>query len=298
MKIEQWLQYNTSKLDGKVVALTGATGDLGSLLCEHLARLNATVLMLDRNLEKSVALKNKILAQYPNARLENIQIDMNKLRNVHDVAMGLQNRQIDFLILNAAVYNVPLVTAETSYNNVFQVNFIAPYYLTKTLLPTLARSKGKVIAVGSIAHKSVALDENDLDYSETESQSKIYANSKRWLMFALAKLVKTDLNVRLAIVHPGVTLTQMTNHYHPAINWLVRLGMKVAFPSPEKAVLSLLAGVFMDCDYDEWIGPERANIWGFPRIQPLNTCSLAEKERIYTLAENIYRVVKDFILKV
>lgn len=298
MKIEQWLQYNECDLSGKVVALTGATGDLGSLLCEHLARLHATVLMLDRNLEKSVALKTKILQKYPAAQLENIQLDLSKLSNVHDVAVSLQNRQIDFLVLNAAVYNVPLTTAETSYNNVFQINFIAPYYLTKTLMPTLARCRAKVVVVGSIAHEYAKLNEQDLDYTQAGKMRQIYGNSKRWLMFALAKLVKTDLNVRLAIVHPGVTLTQMTNHYHPAINWLVRIGLKVAFPSPERAVLNLLMGVCQDCDYDEWVGPQRGNIWGWPRIQPLKTGTETERQRIYELAENIYRVVKDYILKV
>lgn len=41
MNIQKWLDKNTSSLNGKVVAITGSTGGLGSALCWHLAKLGA-----------------------------------------------------------------------------------------------------------------------------------------------------------------------------------------------------------------------------------------------------------------
>ena len=50
--------------------------------------------------------------------------------------------------------------------------------------------------------------------------------------------------VKVSVVHPGVTLTDMTNHYPKAINWLVKIGIKCLFPNIQKASLSLIKGIF------------------------------------------------------
>lgn len=53
MNIEKWLKLNTTSLKGKIVAVTGSTGGLGSELCKYLASLSANLILVDRNLHKS-----------------------------------------------------------------------------------------------------------------------------------------------------------------------------------------------------------------------------------------------------
>ena len=53
MKIEKWLNENTSSLWGKNVAITGSTGGIGVELCEYLCKLGANLILVDRNLQKS-----------------------------------------------------------------------------------------------------------------------------------------------------------------------------------------------------------------------------------------------------
>ena len=89
-------------------------------------------------------------------------------------------------------------------------------------------------------------------------------------------------------MHPGVTLTNMTNHYPKAINWLVKIGIKLLFPKPQKAILSVLYGIFNPCEYHEWIGPKIFNVWGYPQKQKLKTCSNAESLQIFNNAEKIF----------
>lgn len=288
MNVEKWLKQNTYGLQGKVVAITGSTGGLGSSLCRHFAALGASILTLDRNPQKSANLKSAIVKEFPDVEFNSVRLDLSDIQNVKDVCAELNGRQIDYLILNAGVYNVPVCQGDTGYNNIFQVNFVSQYCLVKGLLPTLRQFRGKVVVVGSIAHKYARLNEKDVDFSHVKKSSKIYGNSKRFLMFALYELLKDNPEVGLAITHPGVTLTNMTNHYPKAINWFVKFGVKLVFPSPEQAALSVVAGMFTSCGYHQWIGPARCNVWGRPKLRKLKTCSIIESERIFGIAESIY----------
>ncbi|MCQ2382165.1 MAG: SDR family NAD(P)-dependent oxidoreductase, partial [Clostridia bacterium] len=200
------------------------------------------------------------------------------------------NRRIDFLVLNAGVYNVPLTTSQLGYNNVFQINFISQYYLMKKLLPALQRTNGKVVAVTSIAHEYGKLDENDIDYTkQVKKPSKVYGNSKRFLTLALSEFFKDRDDVRLALVHPGITLTPMTNAKNSKITGLF---MKMLFPKSEVAALNIVRGVFAEIGYDEWIGPKTAGIWGRPAVSKLPTSTAEERAKIYNLAENICRIIE------
>lgn len=289
MNISKWLCKNTHELSNKTVVITGATGGIGKQIAFHLANLNAKLIFCDRNLEKSLAQKQEILIRHPNAHIENLKLDLTNFENVKRVTEELKCKQIDILIHNAGIYNVPRFKTDTGFDNIFQVNFIAPYYITKQLLPTIKKSSvAKVVAVGSIAHNYSKIDENDIEFLTRKKSSLIYGNSKRFLMFALMQLFKREKEISLSIAHPGITLTNMTNHYPKTINWLVKLGIKFLFQSPKKASLSIIKAIFEDCNSNEWIGPNTFNIWGKPKKKVLKTATKEEKEKIFQIAEDLY----------
>lgn len=289
MKKNKWLEKNCNSLKGKRVVITGATGGLGEVICFMFAELQADITLACRNENKANTLKSKILATYPDTNIDFVHLDFNTLESVNNCIQALQKYEgIDILINNAGIYNVPLKKLDSGFNNVFQTNFVYPYYLTKKLLPELEkRENSTCIALGSVAHNYSKLDENDIDFSTRTKSSKIYGNSKRFLMFSLFELFK-NCKVNLSIVHPGVTLTNMTNHYPKYINWLVKIGIKLVFPSPQKAVRSILYGTCHTPPTHNWIGPRIFNVWGNPHISELKTCDKEESKKIFTLAEQIY----------
>ena len=181
---------------------------------------------------------------------------------------------------------MPVKKLDNGYNNIFNVNFVSVYYMIKKLLPKIKKDQSKIIAVGSVAHNYSKIDVNDVDFSTHTKPSKVYGNSKRFLMFSLYELAKNE-KFDLSIVHPGITLTNMTNHYPKAINWLVKIGIKLLFPSPQNAVLNLIYGLNNQTPYHMWIGPKLFNIWGKPKIKKLKTCSPSESRQIYLLSEKI-----------
>ncbi|MBO4726658.1 MAG: SDR family NAD(P)-dependent oxidoreductase [Clostridia bacterium] len=287
--IKRWLEQNTASLQGQVVVITGATGGLGQAVVRYLVQSKAQVIMLGRNIQNMRDLSTQLREEFPEAKIETLAVDLNQIKSVNGVAAQLVNCQIDYLILNAGIYHVPLVTGQLGYNNVFQVNFISQYYLMKQLLPALQRTKGKVVAVSSLVHSSICLDENDIDYTKHAKAQPVYANSKRFLTLALSEFFKDRNDVRLAIVHPGVTLTPMTNYKNKKI---VAAGMKLVLPKSSVAALNLIKGVFTEIKCDEWIGPKFLKIWGAPTVSKLPKATAEERAKIFNLAESIGKVIE------
>ncbi len=284
MSIEKWLKKNTASLSGKTVAVTGSTGGLGAPLCAYLSRLGASLILVDRNRSRSEAHANELREKY-GVSVSLIQCDLQSLASVVSATGELIKAEPDILIHNAGAYSIPREICDTGYGNVFQINFLSPYYMTKELLPVLRRKKGKVVAVGSIAHNYSKTDKDDIDFVTRKASSKLYGNAKRFLMFSLYSLFENENDASLSIVHPGITFTNITAHYPKLIFAIIKHPMKIIFMKPKKAVLSLLRGVFDTTESNEWIGPRLFNIWGYPSKKLLKTCKKAESRFIYEEAE-------------
>ena len=138
--------------ENNTVAITGTTGGLGRELAFYLAGLGADIIMLDRNTDRSLSLKEEILSYYPKINIKNIKLDLTDIDNVKEVTELLKKENLNVIIHNAGAYKIPREKCSTGYDNIFQINFLSPYYMTKELLPHLRENGGRVVAVGSIAH--------------------------------------------------------------------------------------------------------------------------------------------------
>ena len=294
MDIRKWLDRNTARLDGKLVAVTGTTGGLGQELCRCLASLGAQLILLDRNPDKSERFRQKLAETY-HADVQRIQVDLEDFASVAAVTEQLKTRPIDVLIHNAGAYSIPRRVCETGYDNVFQINFASPYYMIRELLPALRTRSGRVVVVGSIAHRYSKTDPNDVDFSTRRQASKVYGNAKRYLMFATHKVFETEWDATLAVTHPGITFTNITAHYPPWLFAVIKHPMKVIFMKPSKACLSILRGVFEPCANDEWIGPRLFDVWGLPKKRTLRRVSYAERRQIGIVAENVYHHLRSML---
>lgn len=286
MNTKKWLNKNTYSLSGKVVAISGSTGGLGQALCEHLAALGASLLLLDRNESKARKLIATLAASHPTLTADYMKLDLADVDCVKQVTDKLCEQSPDYLILNAGIYHVPRFECALGYNNIFQVNFLSPYSMARKLKPHIQAKGGKIVAVGSIAHNYSKIDLDDVDFSTRKQSAKVYGNSKRFLMFSLYDLF--DGEAGLAVVHPGITFTNITAHYPRLIFSLIKHPMKIIFMSPRKASLCILRGLFSDCNKNEWIGPGILDVWGFPRTRTLKTCSEREAAEICQITKDIY----------
>jgi len=290
MNIEKWLVNNTHSLLGKTVAVTGTTGGLGRELCQYLATLGATLILMDRNEERSERFAEELWEDY-DINVKCINIDLEDFSSVKRATEELLAEDIDVFIHNAGAYSIPRHKCSTGFDNVFQINFVSPYYIIKQLMPKLREKKGRVIAVGSIAHNYSKTDKYDVDFSNRKQASKVYGNAKRYLMYSLIELFKNEREVKLAVTHPGISFTNITAHYPKPIFAIIKHPMKIIFMKPRLACLSILRGVFDYCEGCEWIGPALFDVWGMPKKKKLRTASEEERLYISTKAEEIYKAL-------
>ena len=289
MSMKKWLSKNGYSLKGKTVLITGATGGLGQAACSYILAAGGRLLMINRDLKKSQSLCLSLRKAYPQAEMEYLLADLQEISQVKALCEELQKRSVDIVILNAGTYAVPRKVCSTGYDVVFETNFLSHYYLVKQLLPQLISRRGKVVAVGSIAHNYIVTDPQDIDWSHHEGDSKIYGNSKRYLMYALMELLKNQPEVDFAIGHPGISCTGITSNYPAGILPFVKFSMKLLFMWPPMAVRSIVKAVFAEVPYLHWVGPKYFDIWGNPKVKPLNTCSQEERRAIFERAEKIYQ---------
>ena len=286
MRISKYIEKKRFSLTGKTVAISGATGGIGRELCRHFAALGASLVLLDRNMQRSEALASQLKAEFRNIAISHIQVDMEEIATVKSAAEKLLDMPIDHLVLNAGAYSIPRHKCSTGYDNVFQINFVSPYYLARTLLPHLRERDGKVVAVGSIAHRYSKTDASDIDFSKRKKASLVYGNAKRYLMFSIFSLAESERDVALS--HPGITFTNITAHYPKMIFAIIKHPMKLIFMKPKRASLSILEGLFKDCGENEWIGPRFFDVWGAPKQKKLRGYTPEEIERIRKVADKIY----------
>ncbi len=291
MNIRKWLKNNTKSLYGKTVAVTGSTGGIGRELCKHLAALGASLVLVDRNEARSRAFGEELLALFPRIRVKTVCADLSDLSSVKGACEVLLSEPLDVFIHNAGAYSIPRYTTSVGYDNVYTINFISPYYMIRTLLPMLEARAGKVVVVGSIAHRYSKTDPADLDFSERKKASLVYGNAKRYLMFSLYPLFE-GRRATLSVTHPGISFTGITAHYPKPLFAIIKYPMKLIFMKPRKASLSVLRGVFDQTENGTWIGPRLFDVWGKPKKKPLRGVDEKERARIAAAADMIYYNIK------
>lgn len=279
----------SQRLDGKRVVLTGATGGLGQVLCRYLAALGAELVLVDRNPARAAVLDEALATEYPATRVTHLIADMERMADVRALCDTLEGMAVDVLILNAGAYAIERRRTDSGYDNVFQINCVAPYYIARRLLPLLRRRHGRVVAVGSIAHNYSKTDVKDIDFTLRKASSLVYGNAKRRLMGALYALFREERAATLAVVHPGVTFTNITAHYPPWLFAIIKHPMRLIFSPARTAALSILRGVCEGCGDCEWIGPRVFDVWGLPTKRRLHTIGTTESAAIAAHAEVMWQ---------
>ncbi|NMP03630.1 SDR family NAD(P)-dependent oxidoreductase [Pseudoalteromonas arctica] len=165
----------------KTILLTGATDGIGLETAKMLLAQGHTVLLHGRSQAKLNALQVALTEQYPNASTHTYIADLSDMSQVQTLAKNVladlaeNNNQLDVLINNAGVYQLVDATTIDGLDARFVVNTIAPYLLTKLLLPVLGHDS-RVVNVSSAAQSSVNL--NALIGNTELSDSAAYAQSK------------------------------------------------------------------------------------------------------------------------
>lgn len=143
----------------KKILLTGATDGIGQETAKKLIGLGHHVLLHGRNPEKLKRVADTLASEADGASIGQVVADLSRLKDVEAMAkqVAREHPHLDALINNAGVLQANHPLTEEGIDIRFMVNTLAPYVLTKTLLPVF-ESAGRIVNVSSAAQAPVNVE--------------------------------------------------------------------------------------------------------------------------------------------
>ncbi len=201
-----------TRMDGRIVVITGATSGIGTEAARALAEMGARVVIVARDAARGEVTRADITGSTGNLNVEVARCDLASQREIRRLAAELCEAlpRIDVLINNAGLTMAERRLTEDGIETTLAVNHLAPFLLTNLLIDRLQSGvPARVVTVASDAHRGAALDFDDL------SAERGYSG---WPAYCRSKLANILFNLELArrlqgsgvtanCLHPGVVAT-------------------------------------------------------------------------------------------
>jgi NAD(P)-dependent dehydrogenase (short-subunit alcohol dehydrogenase family) len=232
-------------LTGKTVLITGSSAGLGFAAAKRIAKAGAKVIMAVRS---GIPEKGEEVIRYSgNPNVKMLHIDLLDFESINQFLANLEKEstKIDILISNAAM--VPLKSRKThqGLEEMFMVNYLAPFYLINQLINrnVLLPEKSKIIIVASESHRNPKEFEWDkfgkyeaYGIKETVSRYGYY----KLLLTTFANELSRRLSIEkkqiaIRVLCPGPVNSNIAREAPKLMQPLLKLVFSIFFRSPEKA---------------------------------------------------------------
>jgi NAD(P)-dependent dehydrogenase (short-subunit alcohol dehydrogenase family) len=203
-----------AELQGRVIAITGATAGIGRAVALACAAHQAQVVLIGRNAAKLEAVHAEIAASgAPEAAIAVLDLEKAVAGDYDQVADAVLERygRLDGLLHNAGLlgtlapiehYDVP------TWCRVMHVNVTAAFALTQVLIPALKKSHD-----ASVLFTSSTVGRRGRAYWGAYAASKFALEG---LSQVLAAELENVSPVRVNVINPGRTRTAMRRQAYPA----------------------------------------------------------------------------------
>ena len=175
-----------NNLDGKTIAVTGATSGIGLAVAKQLSQQGATVIGIGRSPERCAAAEFQLKSLSPTGRIRFLSADLSLQSEVLSVAHLIStvvrefgSSCLDCLINNAGTFFFWLTLTSEGFEMQWAVNHLAPFLLTHKLLPILSRSPAsRVVTVSSHSHYNTKLRWDDIQLLHRYNGLRAYKQTK------------------------------------------------------------------------------------------------------------------------
>lgn len=220
-------------LPGKTALITGSTGGIGKETARGLARLGARVVLVGRDPGRAAAAAEELRRDTGNGEVTFHTADLTRGRDLHRLAEEVHARydRLDVLINNAGVTKERRELTEDGVETTFAANVIAPYALTRLLLPALTRADSARIVniTGGVPKGRIDLDNLQ---GERAFVGLTHYNQTKLALMAMSYTFAERLRgtgATLNVAYPG--------HAYTSMNRDLRTG---AYPALARPVVPLL----------------------------------------------------------
>jgi NADP-dependent 3-hydroxy acid dehydrogenase YdfG len=195
-----------TKLDGKVVVVTGASSGIGETTAEALAGEGAKVVIAARREERLSDLVGRI--EGSGGRTLAVSCDVTDEGQAHALIQRAEEEfgRVDVLVNNAGVMLLSKVGKGLSdqWRQMFEVNVLGLLYATDAAIEVMKRQgSGHIVNISSVAGRKV-----------TRDTSGVYAGTKH-AVGAISEGLRMELlehNIRVTVVEPGAVATELPTH--------------------------------------------------------------------------------------
>ena len=241
----------------KTLLITGSTDGIGLEAAKLLASLGHHVLVHGRNPAKLERARGEVASQPGAGPVEAFEADLSSLAGAARLADEVLARhdRLDVLINNAGVFATADATTVDGLDVRFAVNTIAPFLLTKRLLPRLG-SDGRVVNLSSAAQAHVDVDA--LAGPPRLSDGEAYAQSKLALTMWSRHLghARGANDPVVIAVNPGSMLgTKMVRDAYGVAGADVRIGAEILRRAALDDAFAEASGEYFENDARRFASP-------------------------------------------
>ncbi|KAL8141631.1 hypothetical protein V2J09_014663 [Rumex salicifolius] len=234
--------------NGLTAIVTGASSGIGVETTRVLALRGVHVVMAVRNMEAGREVKEEILKEIPNAKVDVLELDLSSMDSVRKFASEYNSSEwpLNLLINNAGVMCTPFKLSKDSIELQFATNHLGHFLLTNLLLDTMKRTaqesnvEGRIVIVSSKAHtwadrKGISFDK--LSDKSRYSSIVAYGQSKLANILHAKELTRRfkeeGVNITANSLHPGGIVTNLLRH-HSFIDGIVKTVGKLVLKNTQQ----------------------------------------------------------------
>lgn len=230
----------------KLAIITGADGGMGMEITRAVAAAGYRVIMACRDIQAAEPKRQMVVNETGNTSIEVQPIDLTALTSVATFADEVLRRgePISLLMNNAGTLETGRYITEDGLERTVSVNYVAPYLLTRKLLPLMDKGS-RIVSMVSCTYAIGRLDFPDFFYQGRKGgfwRIPVYSNTKLALLlftFALAEKVKNQ-GVIVNAADPGIVSTKIIKMHIGFIDWLADVFFRPFIRSPRKGAATAI----------------------------------------------------------
>ncbi|KAL3645678.1 Short-chain dehydrogenase TIC 32, chloroplastic [Castilleja foliolosa] len=227
---------------GLTAIVTGASSGIGTETARVLASCGVHVIMAVRNVDTGKKVKEMIIKEVPNAKIDVMELDLSSFASVRKFASEYNSLPLPLNLL--IVMAPPFMLSQDNIELQFATNHLGHFLLTNLLLDKMkktaieSRREGRIVNLSSEGHRYVYREGIRLDkdkINDISSYNTIFAYGQSKLANILhanelaRRLKEEGVDIIANSLHPGAIATNLLRHHgiiEGVINWIGKYFIK------------------------------------------------------------------------
>ncbi len=285
----------TSPFIAKTIIVTGATSGIGLATAEELVRQGADVIGVGRSVQRCRGAEQRLRSLNPAASVTyctadlTLQTEVRRLAEaIRQITAGRGRAAVDGLVNNAGAFTYWLTLTAEGFETQWALHHLAPFLLTRELLPLLqAAPAGRIVTVSSGSHYNTSLNWTDIQLRRRYNGLQAYKQTKLANVLFTAELNRrlgAQSGVRAFAADPGLVNTEIGLKGTPGlVQWIWERRRAAGIPPAEAArgIIFLLG--------EPAIQDTRDLYWkhGKPQSPSRQALDRSAAERLWALSERM-----------